>query len=120
MAHTHDHARTTQLHRLLKHLDISFGKRKFSVQDPILILDFLTRMVEECDTLGMSEAQEFMALPQFLSDNARTLYRAMKSVSRISGVTCWPEGVQYLLRTYDTLQRRYETQQPSCEVFVEL
>ena len=59
-------------------------------------------MVEECDTLGMSEAQSFMALPHFLSDNARTQFRAMQSGSRTSGVTCWPEGVQYLLRTYAT------------------
>ena len=43
-----------------------------------------------------------MALPHFLSDNTRTQYRAMQSDSRRSGVTCWPEGVQYLLRTYAT------------------
>ena len=59
-------------------------------------------MVEECDTLGMSEAQAFMALPHFLIDNARTQYRAMQSGSRTSGVTCWQEGEQYLLRTYAT------------------
>ena len=59
-------------------------------------------MVEECDTLGMSEAQAFMSLPHFLSDNARTQYRAMQSGSRTSEVTCWLEGVQYLLRTYAT------------------
>jgi len=76
---TRDHARTTQLHKLLKNLDLSFRESKFSGQDPILIFDFLTRMVEECDTLGMSEAQSFMALPHFLSDNARTQFRAMQS-----------------------------------------
>ena len=100
--HTRDHARTTQLHKLLKNLDLSFRESKFSGQDPILIFNFLTRMVEECDTLGMSEAQAFMALPHLLSDNARTQFRAMQSGSRTSGVTCWPEGVQYILRTYAT------------------
>ena len=59
-------------------------------------------MVEECDTLGISEAQEFMTLPHFLSENARTQYCGMQSGYRSSGVTFWPEGVQYLLRTYAT------------------
>ena len=75
---------------------------KFWGQDLILIFDFLTRMVEECDTLGMSEAQTFMALPPFLSDSARNQYNAMQRGSRTSGVPCWPEGVQYLVRTYAT------------------
>ena len=59
-------------------------------------------MVEQCDTLGMGETQAFMNLPRFLIENARTQYRTMQSGSRSSGVTCWPEGVQYLLRTYAT------------------
>ena len=50
----------------------------------------------------MREAQAFMALRHSISDNARTEYRAMQSGSRTSGVTFWPEGVQYLLRTYAT------------------
>jgi hypothetical protein len=101
-SHTRDHARTHQLHRLLKNLELSFKDSKFTGKDPVLIFDFLTRMVEECDTLGMSEAQAYMALPHFLSDTARTQYRAMHTGSRSSGVTCWPEAIQYLLRTYAT------------------
>ena len=77
MAQTRDRARKSQFLKLLKNLDLSFSERKFSGRDPILIFDFLTRMVEECDTLGMSEAQEFMALPHFLSNNARTQYLSL-------------------------------------------
>ena len=83
-------------------MDLSFRESKFLGQYPILIFDFLKRMVEECDTLGMSEDQAFMALPHFLSDRERTQYRAMQSGARTSGVICWPEGVQYLLLTYAT------------------
>ena len=62
-AHTGDHARMTQLHSLLKNLDLSFRERKFSGQDPILIFDFLTRMVEECDT---SVSYTHLTLPTIL------------------------------------------------------
>ena len=102
MAHTREHARTTQLHKLLKFFVLSFRESKFSGQDQIQIFDFLTKMVEECETVGMIEAQAFMDLPHFLSNNAWIQYRAMQSGSRSSGVTCWLEGVQYLLRTYAT------------------
>ena len=47
----------------------------------------------------MSDTQAFMAVPHFLSHNVRTKYRAMQSGSRTSGLTFWPEGVQYPLRT---------------------
>ena len=70
-SHTRNHAITHQLHKLLKNVNLSFKESKFTGKDPILIFDFLARMVEECDTLNMSEAQAFMTLPHFLSDTAR-------------------------------------------------
>ena len=66
------------------------------------MLDFLARFTEECDTLGMSEGQAFMALPKFLSKTASTQYRARQHGGSSGGITCWPEAVQYLLRTYAT------------------
>ena len=101
-AHTRDHQRTSQLHKFLKNLDLSFRESKLSGRDPTFIFYFLTRMVEECDTLGISKAPAFMNLPYFFSDNARTQDRAIQSGSMSSGATCRPEGVQYRLRTYDT------------------
>ena len=100
--HTRTHESTFRLHKLIRNLELSFKDSKFSGEDPILIFDFLSRFVEEADTLTMSEAQAFMALPQFLTGTARMQYRAARSGSRSGGLACWPEAVQYLLRTYAT------------------
>ena len=52
----------------------------------------------------MSQVQALMDLSHFLSDNVRTQYRPTQSGSRTTGLTCWLEGVQYLIRTYTTLE----------------
>ena len=42
-------------------------------------------------------------LPMFLEDPAETQLRtSLPGASRKGGLTCWPESVQYLLRTYAT------------------
>ena len=60
---------------VVKNIDLSFRESKFSDRYQIIIFDFLTRMVEKCNTLGMSEAQSFMTLPHVLSVNARFQYQ---------------------------------------------
>ena len=75
----------------------------FDGSDPIKIFDFLTRFVNDADILAMSEAQAFIALPTFLADPAETQFRTnFSGGSRRGGITCWPEAIQYLLRTYAT------------------
>ena len=74
----------------------------FTGTDPIQIFDFLTRFVEECDTLYMSEAQAFMALPRFLKSVAQAQYREMQNGSKSGGFSYCPEAIQYLFRTYAT------------------
>jgi len=93
---------TTRLHKMIKNLELTLKERKFDGSDPILVFDFLGRLTEECDTLKMSEGQAFIALPHFLKGRAETQYRASANNSRNGGVSCWPEAVQYLLRTYAT------------------
>ena len=81
----------------------------FDGNDPIRVLDFLARMVTEADMLDMSEAQAFVALPCFLKGTVRTQYDSnLTGGSGLGGVSCWPEAVQYLLRTYATHSARRE------------
>ena len=78
-------------------------KHTFDGSDPIKIFDFLTRFVNEADMLSMSEAQAFIALPNFLADPAETEFGTnLSGGSRKGGVTCWPEAIQFFLRTYAT------------------
>lgn len=93
---------TSKLSRLLKSLDLTFREHKFSGAEPILVFDFLTRIVEEADMLSITEGQLFVLLPHLLNGDAASQYRATVKGSRSNGVTCWPEAVQYFLRTYAT------------------
>ena len=94
---------TTEVRVHLKNMDLTMSKHKFDGNDPIRVFDFLTRFVNESDMLNMSEAQSFIALPMFLEEPAETHFRTtLSGMSRRGGVTCWPEAVQYMLRTYAT------------------
>lgn len=77
--------------------------RKFDGEDAIMVLDFIACFVQESDILGMNEAQAYLALP-YLSGMAENQFNSVRGSSRASegGVTCWPEAVQYLLRSYAT------------------
>lgn len=88
----------------IKRLQLTLEECSFDGGDPILILEFLSRFADEADTLEMSEAQAFIALPYFLKGNAASQFRSVKTTSsRASGgVSAWPEAVQYLLHTYAT------------------
>ena len=79
-------------------------KHPFDGSDPVRIFEFLTRFVLEADTLQMTEAQAFLALPYFLNGTAETQFRAAQNASYATagGVTNWSTAVQYLLRTYAT------------------
>lgn len=48
---------TTRLHRTLKKIELTMKDFNFSREDPILIFDFLRRLVQEDDTLDMNEGQ---------------------------------------------------------------
>lgn len=93
---------TTRLHRTLKNLELTMKENKFTGEDPILIFDFLSRTVEEADTLAMNEGQLVTCLPHLLTKTAAQQYRSIASRSRSGTLTKWPEAVQYLLRTYAT------------------
>ncbi len=93
---------TVEVRRHLKALELTLKSEKFSGKDPILVLNFLARFVEEADTIRMTEAQAFIALPHFLTGQAENEFRSSRNSANSGGVSCWPEAVQYLLETYAT------------------
>ena len=50
-------ATTLEVKKHIKSLDLSLKKHIFSGEESIMVLNFLTRFVEEADTLGMTEAK---------------------------------------------------------------
>lgn len=76
---------------------------RFDGSDPISVLEFLARFVEEADILEMKESQALLALSYFLRKDALAQFRAAQSSSpEEGGIRYWPEAVQYLLRNYAT------------------
>lgn len=53
-----------------------FEDQRFSVEDPILIFEFLTRIVKEADTLDISKIQLVVLLFHLLAVSAGDYYRA--------------------------------------------
>ncbi len=96
-----------------KALTLALGSKfHFSGEDPILVFSFLTRLVEEADLNGLSEAQLYTALPRFLTGVADRHFSSSRSSQRRGGASCWPEAVQHLLGTYATASAiREATQQ---------
>lgn len=95
---------TGQTRGFIKRLEICFKDAYFNGEDPIQILEFLTRFVEEADLLNMSEVQAYQVLPYFLRNPALRLYKSARGRGRsgVTGVTCWPEAIQWLLRHFVT------------------
>lgn len=93
---------TLDVKKHLKSLELSLKEHMFSGKDPVTVLNFLTRFVEEADTIGMTEAQALVALPKFMMEPAESQFRASRNGARSGGITAFPEAVQYLLRTYAT------------------
>ena len=87
----------------VRRMQLAARDLSFDGSDPILILRFLARFIEEADMLEMSEAQAYIAVTYFLKGEVLRQFRAATYAnSRDGGITCWPEAVQYLLRSYAT------------------
>ena len=86
---------TGKVRDFIKRMDTSLQRHRFSGGDPVLILEFLRRFVQEADILGMSEAQAFLALPKFLDGTAEAHFFAAHDASSgiAGGLTCWPQAV---------------------------
>lgn len=73
-------------------------------EDPVLLLDFLTRVVEEAEMLGVNEGQLIACLRHILTKNSAQHFRSASSHSSSGGLLCWSDVVQHLLQTYATKQ----------------
>lgn len=58
---------TGELHRKLKSLELTMKEHQCSVEDTILVFDFLSRMVVEFNIPGLTEAQEYVDISQLLT-----------------------------------------------------
>ena len=90
------------LRKYIKALDITLQDYKFDGSDPIMVFDFLTRFVEEADTLNMTEAQAFIVISHYLKGEASNQFRANKNGARSGGVSNWPGTINHFLSTYAT------------------
>ncbi len=93
---------TIAVRKHLKSLDVTMKDYKFDGTDPVLVFDFLTRLAEEADAIGMNESQAFMALPHYLTGVASKRFRAASHSGTVGGITNWPQAVNHLLQTYAT------------------
>ena len=93
---------TGKVRDISKRLDVKLKRYHFDGEDPIRIIIFLRRFVEEAENHLMSEAQAFLAFPDFLEGVALSQFEAIAdSVDPYNGgVTCWPEAVDFLLRSF--------------------
>lgn len=93
---------TIAIRKHIKSLDVTMKDYKFDGSDPVLVFDFLTRLTEEADTIGMTESQAYIALPHYLSGDAATHFRASRHGGRSGGIYNWPSAVNHFLATYAT------------------
>lgn len=64
------------VHKHLKELKLFMDTQKFTSKYPILILDCLTRYVEQTDKLAIYKEQAYVTLPQFLKTPAGAQFSA--------------------------------------------
>lgn len=104
MTQTRTGRETAKVRDHVKRLELTLRDQKFDGEDTIKVLAFLAEFVRECNTLSISEGQAYVALPYLLKGSAKEQFLAARTIDEEDdgGVTCWPEAVQYLLRTYAT------------------
>lgn len=73
---------TTDLHKSLKNIELTMRGLKFIGEDPVLVLDFLTRVFNESDTLGMSERQLIVFIAHLRTKNDAENFRSSSSFCR--------------------------------------
>lgn len=94
--------KTGKVHYYIKKIDILLKKHRLLRHDPIRVIDFLARFVNEDSIQEMSEAQESITLFSFLEGVFFSLYEYGVSVpTRKDGaISSWYDIAQYFLRSY--------------------
>lgn len=100
---TRTDASTLLLRKTLESLELPFREPTFTGEGLIIIFDFLTRLVEETDTLDISEGHMMVLLGDLLIKGAGEQYCTNTNVSSTGtsgGIIHYLDAVQYMLRTY--------------------
>lgn len=98
------YAETFCLRKNLQNLKLAFKDCKVSGEELILIFDFHA-LLDEDNTLDVSDVQLMVLLPHSLSVSTGDQYRAAANSlrsGRTGGIVQWPYDVQHLFRTYET------------------
>ena len=66
----------------IRHLEVSLRDHTFDGHDPMLVFSFLADLVEECNTLQISEAQAYLELPYLLKGTAKEQFKAVRSLAQ--------------------------------------
>lgn len=70
---------------MFKSINLTTRDQKFSGEDSCLILDFLTQVGEEFDTLGLSEGQIIVWIPNLITKNDLQPFCSASNHSRSGG-----------------------------------
>lgn len=83
-------------------LDFTLKERKFDGSNGVLVFEFLRNLIRDANLAARGEAQLYLILPRMLKKAAYGHSLAIRDCCTAEGgrVTCWSEGVQYLLRPY--------------------
>lgn len=90
------------LRTFIKSLDITVKEHHFDGTDPITLFQFLINFVTEADKRNISGAQVYLALPTYLDRRAKSQFTSMQNNIRDGEITCRPEAIQFLSRSYPT------------------
>lgn len=90
--HTRSPTKTTEMRSHIKNLTLTMKNQMFFATDPIRLLEFLTPVVNDGETLRPSEEQFFVNFQRFLVKPANMEFQTnFGGASRQCGITCWPE-----------------------------
>lgn len=85
-------------------MDLTLRDHKFDGKDPIKVLRIFAEQIRKCKFLSVTEGLELISLSYMLNRDTKEKLNSVLSTSEKNeyGIECWPEAVQYLLRTYET------------------
>ncbi len=100
---SHRHSRSGKVRDIIKRLTFTLRAHIFHGEDTVVVPDFPKRFVEQAAALGMNEIQAYLAtiFPRRIPlEQYEAVPDAHTSIE--GGVSCWPETVKSLLRSYAT------------------
>lgn len=92
---------TGKIRNYIERVALKLSRQHFSGEHPMMVIDSLTRFIEEANIWKMTEVQAFIAFPSFFKRFAKSKHekRVLLDSFEKERVSSWPEAVKYLLRT---------------------